>query len=376
MKATAALFPDRSARALQTAREAGGDVLLASDIGTVRWLSGRSAEIEYGPGNWTVGTHVLVTPGGGAIICPEEEQSLAPVPSGYSLETYEAFTMSPELVPEERAATALKRVLARAQVGAGATVAIESAALPAALLDALTPRRTVSIGSAIRIARAVKDAAEIALIRRAAELANVGQRAFRRHLQEGISEVELWSLLHGEMEQAAGTRVPVLPDLMFGDGCLEIGRPPTDRRLVLGELALCDLVPRRDGYWADSCVTIASGRPSAGALSIHAAAMRALEIGIRNARPGTTAGELDRLVRSSMAERGYTYPLHTGHGVGASGHEEPRIVPGATLILEEGMVVALEPGAYVAPDGVRIEHLMAVRPSGGELLTDYALDLT
>jgi Xaa-Pro aminopeptidase len=52
--------------------------------------------------------------------------------------------------------------------------------------------------------------------------------------------------------------------------------------------------------------------------------------------PGLRAGALDELVRAYLG-----YPHHTGHGLGTSWHEEPRMVPGGT-VRESGMVVALE----------------------------------
>ena len=69
------------------------------------------------------------------------------------------------------------------------------------------------------------------------------------------------------------------------------------------------------------------------------------------------------------------YPHHTGHGLGASWHEEPRIVRGNEMVLEAGMVVALEPGVYAAGEGVRVEQVVLVTDDGCELLSGYALDL-
>lgn len=370
-------FADRAGRALAAVRAIGADALLASDAATVRWLTGRSADIEHGRGSWTVGTHVLLEPGGAVIICPEEEQTRGERVAGHVVLSYEAFTLGAELVPEAWAASVLTEALALAGLDDSdhVKIAIEQACLPAGLLRSLGDRTTVSADVELRAARAIKDASELALIERAAELTTAGQQRFRDRLAIGVSEIELFSEVHGAMEKVAGERVPVLADLMFGERCLQIGLPPTDRALRADELAMCDLVVRRDGYWCDSCVTLCSTAPSTGARRIHDAAMSALEVGIRQARPGVTAGQLDSFVRERMAHAGYDYDLHTGHGVGASGHEEPRIVPGATLMLEEDMVIALEPGAYVDPDGVRVEHVIVVTPEGGRVLTGHSLDI-
>ncbi|HYY76777.1 MAG TPA: M24 family metallopeptidase, partial [Gaiellaceae bacterium] len=79
---------------------------------------------------------------------------------------------------------------------------------------------------------------------------------------------------------------------------------------------------------------------------------------------------LDELVRGGLA-----YEHHTGHGLGTSWHEEPRIVPGGTTVLEADMVVALEPAVYEGDEGVRVEQVVLVREDGCELLSRHAIDL-
>jgi Xaa-Pro dipeptidase len=69
------------------------------------------------------------------------------------------------------------------------------------------------------------------------------------------------------------------------------------------------------------------------------------------------------------------YPHHTGHGVGVAPHEEPRIVPGGETVLAPGMVVALEPGTYPGPWGMRVERLALITDTGCEILSKHDLAL-
>lgn len=140
--------------------------------------------------------------------------------------------------------------------------------------------------------------------------------------------------------------------------------------LAEGDLVLCDLVPRRGGYWGDSCVTFAVGTASPSAHRAHERVADALARGLEAIRPGLRVGDLDELVRGGLA-----YAHHTGHGLGASWHEVPRVVPGGETVLEAGMVLALEPAHYAGGEGVRLEQVVLVRHDGCELLSDYALDL-
>ena len=86
-------------------------------------------------------------------------------------------------------------------------------------------------------------------------------------------------------------------------------------------------------------------------------------------RPGAVAGDLDALARERLE-----FPHHTGHGLGTGFHEEPRIVPGSTSVLEEGMIVAVEPGTY-ADAGVRLEQILLVTAAGCEVLSGHDLSL-
>jgi Xaa-Pro dipeptidase len=366
-------YSSRCNRALDAVRKAGASALLVSDPATVCWLTGKEVDVELSLAPWSLGTHILLTDDVGAVILPAEDSS--GWSSDWTLYPYEAFTTAPRFQPLAHLLAAFQQASDNAGL-ANAPIGIEGSALPAAVLSVLDPRPTVDVSATLRLIRAVKDSAELLLIRQAVELVNVGQRVFREALVPGVREIDLWSLVHSAIERAAGHRVTAMSDVLFGERCMLSGGPPTDSVLHRDELGMLDLVPRLNGYWADSCVTICAGDPSATMRRAHDASRRALETGIRLARPGTTAGALDAGVRQVMGEQGYEYWHHTGHGLGVTYHEEPRIVPESTTVLQEGMVIALEPGSYVDGVGLRLEHLIVVGPHGGEILTDYPLDLT
>jgi Xaa-Pro aminopeptidase len=146
--------------------------------------------------------------------------------------------------------------------------------------------------------------------------------------------------------------------------------------MAANELVLCDLSVRVDGFWADSCTTICLGKPTNAMKRLHDVLLRALHAAIEMATPGTVAGSIDAKVRGIIAQAGFSYSFHSGHGVGVNYMEEPRIVPHGQTTIGPGMVLALEPAAFGGGIGGRVEHLVEVTPSGPKVLTDLDLELT
>jgi Xaa-Pro aminopeptidase len=142
-------------------------------------------------------------------------------------------------------------------------------------------------------------------------------------------------------------------------------------------LIISDMVPCLDGYWADSCSTFAvGGVVTDQARAMHAIAREAFERGFEAIRPGITGDELATIVQGAVRGHGYDYWHHTGHGVGVSNHEEPRITPGSATVLAPNMVVLLEPGVYVEGfGGCRQERMIRVTDDGAELMTNNPLTL-
>jgi Xaa-Pro dipeptidase len=350
----------RRDRAFEIAQLAGADVLLAADPATVTWLTGYAADIESGPSPFAHSPLAVLLLGESPVLIVSEDEADAAAAGGCDVVTYPGFGLGP-IDPVGGAARALEQVIPHV------TVATERGALSAALVAGLS---TVEVGPELAHARALKDEDEITLLRAALALCDTGQRAARAHAQPGMTELELWALVRAAIELEAGERTPVLADLVAGPRTAEVGGPPGDRVLVEGDLVLCDLVPRRAGYWGDSCSTFAVGEPTRSAGSRHRAAADALARAIEFVRPGVVGGDLDALTRP-----GLDYPHHTGHGLGTTYHEEPRIVPGSMVVLQPGMVIALEPGSYGGDEGVRVEQIVLVTDEGCEVLSGHDLAL-
>ena len=124
--------------------------------------------------------------------------------------------------------------------------------------------------------------------------------------------------------------------------------------------------------------TVHVGRPSRGARELYKAVREAQRAAIDAVRPGVAVGDIDQVARKLLQKIGLGrfFTHSTGHGVGLEIHEAPRVARGQSELLRPGMVITIEPGAYV-PDlgGVRIEDMVVVTGSGCEVLTPTGKEL-
>jgi Xaa-Pro dipeptidase len=215
--------------------------------------------------------------------------------------------------------------------------------------------------------KAVKDDDEIDYIRQAAKLCDIGQAAVLKYAKPGITELELFSSVRLDIEASVGTRVPLMADLISGVRTGTGGGLPGNSKIHPGDPVLSDLTPCLNGYWGDSCNTLAAGKTTSEFKKAFALVKEALDIAVSEIHPGVKAKKIDSLMRSHIGN----FPHHGGHGVGTMYHEEPRITPYNEMKLESNMVIALEPAIYKNDFGLRLEHLVVVTDSGCEILTKF-----
>jgi Xaa-Pro aminopeptidase len=126
------------------------------------------------------------------------------------------------------------------------------------------------------------------------------------------------------------------------------------------------------GYCSDMTRTVYLGKPKADERSTYNSVHEAQEAGVAAVSSGASCGEVDEAARSVLRKVGLAeaFSHSTGHGVGLEIHESPRIGAGQTTRLSSGMVITIEPGVYLPGQyGIRIEDMVAVTSTGGQVLT-------
>jgi Xaa-Pro dipeptidase len=149
-------------------------------------------------------------------------------------------------------------------------------------------------------------------------------------------------------------------------------KPTSSRRIAEGDFVVCETAVCVDGYYVDLTRTIVVGEPAPRQRELFEVTNHALDAAIGAIRPGVRAADVHRIANEAFGDYLRYTMHHTGHGVGWKYHEPiPSLTAVSEDVLEEGMCIAVEPGAYIHDyGGVRNEHNVMVTADGAEILSD------
>ena len=241
-------------------------------------------------------------------------------------------------------------------------------------LSAMLKRKwkLVSAPPLIERARMVKDTQEIRCIRAAIELGASLFQTARRKIQPGVKEVEVAAAMEYQARRAGAEGMSFSTIIAAGKRSAVVHGRASEARIPRRGFVVCDFGVILAGYCSDRTRTVHVGRPTSDARQMYQAVLEAQQAAIAQVRPGVTAASIDAAARKVLRKHGLAqYFSHsTGHGLGLEIHEAPRLAAGQTQELQPGMVITIEPGAYIpGKHGVRIEDVVVVTSAGCEVLT-------
>ncbi len=345
-------YPARQTRFAEKSEEAHCDGFLVTRLPNVRYLcgfSGSAGVLAYAKGSFAFFTDGRYTQQAGREV------------SG------------PKVLIGQRSALAMAAEwISRKQAKAIGIEAEHMSIAVRAKLGKLVKSRLKPTSGLVERLRTIKDAYELKLIRRAVLLGSSLFPTAVKALRPGRTEAEVAA----RMEYRARTRGA---DAMAFETIVAAGvnsalphwRASSQPIPNTGFVVL-DFGVILSGYCSDMTRTVWVGKANRQARDMYRAVLDSQLAAIAAVRPGVRAGEVDQAARKVLQKAGLArYFTHsTGHGVGLEIHEAPRLARNEEVQLMPGMVITIEPGAYIAgKGGVRIEDMLVVTRHGAEVLT-------
>jgi len=235
-----------------------------------------------------------------------------------------------------------------------------------------------NLGNAIEVRRMVKSPAEIAAIRESVSINSAALTAAIGRFRAGMTENELAAEIEFQMRMLGAEKPSFDTIVAFKKNSARPHARPGAAKIDGNGLLLIDMGTFRGGYASDMTRCFHLGKPGAKTRDLYNAVHEAQLAGVNAVAPGVGASDIDAAARKVLKRHGLdkAFVHSTGHGLGLEIHEAPRLGRGDATILQSGMAITIEPGAYIdGMGGVRIEDTVLTTPSGVEILTPTAKEL-
>ncbi|MGR3444230.1 MAG: M24 family metallopeptidase [Thalassococcus profundi] len=253
----------------------------------------------------------------------------------------------------------------------------------------LQPRAKVAVNDAAMRQRLHKSAAEIALIREGARVADVGGYAIRDVIREGTREIDVAMAGRDAMEAEIARAFPEAEYrdtwVWFQSGLNTDGahNPVTARRLERGDILSLNTFPMISGYYTALERTLFVGEADDASLAIWEANVATHEYGMSLLKPGFTCAAVTQKINAFLAERDLLQyrTFGYGHSFGVLSHYYGReagleLREDIDAVLEPGMVISMEPMLTIpagqpGAGGYREHDILVITEEGAENITGY-----
>ncbi|MBK1634305.1 aminopeptidase P family protein [Rhodovulum adriaticum] len=253
----------------------------------------------------------------------------------------------------------------------------------------LSPRETLDIAPATMQQRMRKSAAEIALIRAGAQVADIGGYAIRDAVRAGAREIDIAMAGRDAMELEIARRFPDAEYrdtwVWFQSGLNTDGahNPVTARQIRRGDILSLNTFPMISGYYTALERTLFVGEVDAASLAIWQANVAAHEYGMSLLKPGVSCAQVTHAINAFFTERDLLQyrSFGYGHSFGLLSHYYGReagleMREDIETVLEPGMVISMEPMLTIpqgqpGAGGYREHDILIITEDGAENITGY-----
>jgi len=234
----------------------------------------------------------------------------------------------------------------------------------------------IAVEEVVEQQRLLKEPDEIEKIKASLTVTESALARVWGNLATGRTEKEVAWEIERSIRENGAEAVSFPPIVASGPNAALPHAVPTDRGIAVGDPVILDLGSKLNHYCSDMTRTWIAGAPDAKLREIYRIVREAQLAAQDFIRAGKDSVEVDAVARDLIAKAGYgeNFGHGLGHGVGLAVHEKPGLRKQKGMILEENMVVTIEPGIYLPGfGGVRLENMVRITQNGCELLNRQTL---
>jgi Xaa-Pro aminopeptidase/Xaa-Pro dipeptidase len=242
---------------------------------------------------------------------------------------------------------------------------------------ALPEGRLVDASDVLWSQRMRKSPREVEAIRQACTATSRAFEVGFAQVREGMTERQLAGIF---LRELASTNYP--PGFIMVRSGIEkyrmINVEPFDKPLRRGDLVVVDAGATYRNYWADFMRMACIGEPTSEQRRFFECDLASQSAGVAAIRPGARAKDVFQACQDVIVDYGLSAHAaleRIGHGVGLDVHEPPSLARGSETVIEEGMVLTVEPIFWDQPDGrignFALEDVVLVTTTGHEVLSTF-----
>lgn len=228
--------------------------------------------------------------------------------------------------------------------------------------------------------RQVKSEDEIEKIQIAADLIGKVFDQLQEYIRIGMKETDILAFINHAIISFGADDYSFPAIVASGINGANPHAKPSAKAIQDGEIITIDMGVKYHGYCSDMTRNICYGQKinDRRLEKIYHIVKEAQALGLSKVKPGVKCSDIDNAVRSFITQKGYgkEFCHGLGHGLGIEVHEEPYLTPFCDTVLEEGMVITVEPGIYLSGvGGCRIEDDVLVTKTSHNVLTKTSKDI-
>ncbi len=220
---------------------------------------------------------------------------------------------------------------------------------------------------------------EVEHMRKAVEIAESTLNDTLSFVKEGKTEIEIKKYLMQKLLEFGANDIAFEPLVLAGsNSALCHGHSRDDYIIKKGDCILFDFGANVNGYNSDITRTFFLGSVSEENRNMYDVVHKANHVGRKVSKPGVSMHDLDDSVMKILEKSKFKeFIVHkTGHGLGMDVHEDPYVMRKNHELLEEGMIITIEPGLYKENHlGIRIEDDVLITNNSCESLTNFSREL-